>query len=60
LTRRVKDARLPPVAPRKPHRFMRHGIAVEDPYHWLRDPNYPDVADRDILGYLEAENAYFD
>ncbi len=50
----------PPVAPRKPHRFTQHGITVEDPYQWLRDPGYPDVVDPEILGYLEAENAYFD
>ena len=47
----------PPVAPRKPYRFTRHGMTVEDPYRWLRDPGYPDVVDPEILGYLEAENA---
>ena len=49
-----------PVAPQKPYRFTRHGITVEDPYHWLRDPGYPDVTDPEILGYVEAENAYFE
>jgi oligopeptidase B len=50
----------PPVATRKAYRFTRHGIVVDDPYHWLRDPAYPDVGDPDILAYIEAENAYFD
>jgi oligopeptidase B len=37
-----------------------HGVVLEDPYHWLRDPKYPTVDDPEILAYLEAENAYFD
>jgi len=50
----------PPLARRVPHSFTRHGITVEDPYAWLRDPGYPDVKDAEILGYLNAENAYFE
>ncbi len=50
----------PPVAATRPHRFTRHGITIEDPWAWLRDPNYPDVTDPDVLAYLEAENAYFE
>ena len=50
----------PPIAKRVPHAFTRHGIAVEDPYAWLRDPGYPEVKDADILSYLNAENAYFE
>jgi len=49
----------PPVAARKPHAAVYHGVTLEDPYFWLRDPAYPDVKDREILGYLEAENDYF-
>jgi len=49
-----------PVAPQRPHSFTAHGITVEDPWAWLKDPNYPDVADPDVLAYLEAENAYFE
>ena len=33
---------------------------IDDPWAWLKDPNYPDVTDPDILAYLEAENAYFE
>jgi oligopeptidase B len=50
----------PPVAARRPHSFTTHGITIDDPYAWLRDPNYPEVDDADVLAYLKAENAYFD
>ncbi|NNM76969.1 S9 family peptidase [Sphingomonas sp. ID1715] len=49
-----------PVAERHPHSFTHHGITIEDPYAWLRDPNYPDVNDPAVLAYLNAENAYFE
>jgi oligopeptidase B len=50
----------PPVAERRPYSFTIHGTTVEDPYHWLKDPNYPEVEDQDVLAYLKAENAYFE
>jgi len=50
----------PPRAEQRPYSYERHGHVVEDPWHWLRDPGYPEVTDRDVLGYLEAENAYFE
>ena len=50
----------PPIAKRVPHSFTHHGITIDDPYAWLRDPGYPDVKDADILAYLNAENAYFE
>ncbi len=51
----------PPVASPRPHSFERHGITVDDPWAWLRAPGYPDpVEDRDVLDYIEAENAYFE
>ncbi len=52
--------RTPPVAQRRPHSFTAHGITIEDDYAWLKDPNYPEVTDPDVLAYLEAENAYFE
>ena len=55
----MSDQHTPPVAGERPHSFIRHGITVEDPWHWLRDPNYPEVEDADILAYLAAENDYF-
>ncbi len=48
----------PPIAEQRAHRTTYHGRTLEDPYHWLRDPGYPDVSDPDVLAYLEAENAY--
>ena len=36
-----------------------HGAAIEDSFHWLRDPGYPQVSDTAILAHLETENAYF-
>ena len=52
-----------PAAPRaeqRPHSFERHGIRVDDPYHWLKDQSYPTIDDEDVLSYLRAENAYFE
>ena len=50
----------PPVAKRIAHSFEHHGIRVEDPYHWLKDAGYPEVTDAEVLGYLNAENGYFE
>jgi oligopeptidase B len=53
-------ARTPPVAATRPYSFTAHGITVEDPWNWLKDPNFPEVDDADVLAYLDAENAYFE
>ncbi len=56
----------PPVAPRRPHSFTRHGITVNDDYAWLKDEKWqevlrdPSVLDPDIRHYLEEENVYTD
>ncbi|KUR73745.1 peptidase S9 [Novosphingobium fuchskuhlense] len=50
----------PPVAAKKPHTFTHHGVTIEDPYNWLRDPGYPEVTDPEVLGHLEAENVWFE
>lgn len=50
----------PPVAAKKPHTFTQHGVTIEDPYAWLRDPGYPEVTDSEVLAHLEAENAWFE
>ncbi len=34
-----------PVARRVPHSFTCHGVTIEDPYAWLRDPGYPQVTE---------------
>ena len=49
-----------PVAKRMAHLVTHHGVTIEDPYAWLRDPAYPEVNDPEVLGYLKAENAYFE
>lgn len=56
----MTDFPTPPVAATRPHSVTHHGITIEDPWAWLRDPGYPEVTDRQVLAYLEAENAYFD
>ena len=33
---------------------------MSDDYVWLRDPNYPEVGDPEILAHLAAENAWFE
>jgi oligopeptidase B len=27
----------PPQAEQRPYSYERHGVTIEDPYHWLRD-----------------------
>lgn len=49
-----------PRAEKRPHSETWHGVTIEDPYHWLKSPTYPDVTQKDILDYLQKENAYFD
>jgi oligopeptidase B len=49
-----------PKATKKSHQSTHHGHIINDPYNWLRDPNYPEVGDEDILKYLQDENGYFD
>ena len=56
----MPDRPEPPVARREPRTYTHHGVTLEDPYAWLRDPDYPDVKDQNILDYLTAENRYFE
>jgi oligopeptidase B len=50
----------PPAAVRKPARTTHHGADLDDHYSWLRDPGYPEVADKEVLAHLAAENAWFE
>jgi len=50
----------PPLAATKPHEYERHGVRIEDPWAWLKDPAYPNVKDEAVLAYLREENAYFE
>ena len=51
---------VPPKAEQRPHSSTHHGVTIDDPWHWLRDPSYPNVEDADVLAYLNAENEYFE
>jgi len=50
----------PPVAATRPHSFTAHGVTIEDPWAWIKDPGYPEVTDKDVLAYLEEENRFFE
>lgn len=50
----------PPVAKQKSYVAQHHGHEFSDPWFWLRDKGYPQVTDKEVLGYLKAENSYFD
>lgn len=56
----INDSLQPPVAEQRPHQSTHHGVVLEDPWHWLKDPNYPKISDKDVLSYLKAENRYFE
>jgi oligopeptidase B len=45
----------PPVAARRPHDVVSPHGTRSDPYYWLRDDQHTSP---EVLGYLEAENAY--
>jgi oligopeptidase B len=53
-----------PIADRKPNISDHHGTKIEDPYHWIRDPDWqsvmrePETLQPKIRQLLEAENAY--
>jgi oligopeptidase B len=57
---RMTKTATPPVAAKIPHSYTRHGVTIDDPYHWLKDPSYPRIDDARILAHLEAENAWFE
>jgi oligopeptidase B len=56
----MTDLPKPPVAATRPHSFSIHGVTIDDPWAWLKDPGYPQVTDKDVLAYLGEENAYFE
>ncbi|HYC94957.1 MAG TPA: S9 family peptidase, partial [Sphingomicrobium sp.] len=60
MMNKVPSLPAPPRAEQRPFSYERHGVTVEDPWAWLRDQNYPDVQDEDVLAYLKAENEYFE
>ncbi len=50
----------PPVAQQREFSYERHGVTISDPWHWLKDQSYPVIDDKDVLDYLNKENAYFE
>jgi len=60
----MTDRPTPPIAARKPHSVTRHGVTMDDPYHWMRVDDWqevmrdPSLLDAEVRAYLEAENAY--
>ena len=56
----MTEQTMPPRAAQRAHSITHHGRTFDDPWAWLRDPNYPEVTDKDVLAYLEAENAWFE
>ncbi len=55
-----EDNMKPPSAEKVPYKFEMHGQVITDEYAWLRDKNWPQVANEKILAYLKEENKYFD
>ncbi len=49
-----------PLAPTIDYSAQYHGRTLSDPYHWLKDQDYPQVNDEPVLDYLTKENAYYD
>ena len=49
----------PPIATRLAATASYHGTTLTDHYGWLKDPDYPEVNDPEVLDYLKAENEYF-
>ncbi|NWG46848.1 MAG: S9 family peptidase [Alphaproteobacteria bacterium] len=55
-----------PRTAQKPHALTLHGETRDDPYYWLRDPDWqavmrdPSRLDPGIRAHLEAENAHAD
>lgn len=56
----MTDLPKPPVAATHPHSFERHGVTIDDPWSWLRDPGYPNVTSEAVLAYLGEENEYYE
>jgi oligopeptidase B len=61
---RPLSRQLAPVAERRPHFSVHHGVELVDEYAWLRAANWQEVMrdptqlDPQVRAYLEAENAY--
>ena len=52
------DTIKPPIAKKNFYTRTIHGEEIIDNYHWMRDPKWPKVSDKEVLSYLNAENKY--
>ncbi|MFQ3251029.1 MAG: oligopeptidase B [Glaciecola sp.] len=60
-SKRLKQLSIPaPKANKIPFSAQHHGKTINDNFHWLRDPSFPEVNEKAIIDYLNEENAYFD
>ncbi|WP_425361152.1 S9 family peptidase [Candidatus Tisiphia endosymbiont of Stenodema calcarata] len=48
----------PPIADKIDYNFVLHGQKITDEYAWLRDSEWPNVSNKKIIEYLQAENKY--
>ncbi len=66
MTHSSPDRPAAPLASQKPVQAVHHGQTIDDPFAWLRAPNWQEVMrqpatlDPEIRAYLEAENAHTD
>lgn len=47
-----------PKAQKKNCQYKKHNHVINDDYHWLRDKNWPNVQDKEVLSYLKKENSH--
>lgn len=48
----------PPIAKKITHKINVHGQEIKDDFAWLRDKEWPQIVDNNILEYLNLENDY--
>ena len=56
---RPTDLPAPPRAEQRPYSYERHGVTIEDPWHWLRDQAYPDGRRRGRARLSEGRERLF-
>jgi oligopeptidase B len=49
---------LAPRVKQKPFCYKIHNQEINDNFNWLRDKNWPNVQDKEVLAYLKKENKY--
>lgn len=54
----IKKNIILPKAKREKYEEIVHGKVLVDNYRWLRDENWPEVKNKEILGYIKEENDY--